>query len=470
MNFIKNRSSILKHHKFKSVGDSLDALEFAFKYCSPEMLVNASIEMDSNIRITEINGKTHDFSLPKKRSILAISVGKASEKMLSGLINKMGDRIAKGILIVPEGYRIKKKQQSFLQNVSIIQSSHPIPNTKSILASNFVIRELQDLRKIEMVIFLISGGSSSLMVSPMSELTLLDKREINKMLIACGADIHEINVVRKHLSQIKGGKLLRFLKPRRKVISLILSDVVGDDLSTIGSGLTYYDSSSFKDAISILQKYSIIEDPSDSVRKVSAVLEKGIGANSLETVKLSEFRSLSTDNFIIGNNSKFCQKIICYLDSLGYKVDYKGSGVNLNTTEFSKFAKDTLNQLKSNNTAVIVGGEVTNVIDKSNNGVGGRNQESICRMIESIAPPDTSDYCIICMGTDGIDGNSKSAGGLISPSTFKYLNIKGLDVNNFIQSHNSNVLLKNLNSTIETGYTGTNFNDVYLFVRSSLQS
>ena len=467
MDFIKNRALLLRYHKFKSLEDSLDALEFAFKYCSPEILVNASIELDSKIRITEINGKMHAFPLPRSRSILAISVGKASEKMLSGLINKMGDRIVKGILIVPKGYRVKKKQRYFLPSVSIIQSSHPIPNTKSILASKLVIRELQDLDNIELVIFLISGGSSSLMVSPMPGLTLSDKREINRMLILCGADIHEINVVRKHLSQIKGGKILRFLKPRRKVISLILSDVIGDDLSTIGSGLTYYDNSSFKDAISILRKYSIVEDQSDSVRKVSDVLEKGIGANSLETMKLKEFRSLHTDNFIIGNNSKFCQKIICYLNSLGYEVYYKGSNLNLNTTEFSKFAKELLNQLNRGNTAILVGGEVTNVIDKSNYGIGGRNQELICRMIELIASLDSSDYCIICIGTDGIDGNSKSAGGLLSPSTFKYLKIKGLDVNNFIESHNSNILLKNLHSTIETGYTGTNFNDVYLFVRSS---
>ncbi|HEU5119761.1 MAG TPA: MOFRL family protein, partial [Candidatus Nitrosocosmicus sp.] len=212
---------------------------------------------------------------------------------------------------------------------------------------------------------------------------------------------------------------------------------------------------------------SIVEDQSDSVRKVSDVLEKGIGANSLETMKLKEFRSLHIDNFIIGNNSKFCQKIICYLNSLGYEVDYKGSNLNLNTTEFSRFAKEILHQLNRDNTAILVGGEVTNVIDKSKYGIGGRNQESICKMIESIAPLDSSDYCIICIGTDGIDGNSKSAGGLLSPSTFKYLKIKGLDVNNFIESHNSNILLKNLHSTIETGYTGTNFNDLYLFVRSS---
>ena len=194
---------------------------------------------------------------------------------------------------------------------------------------------------------------------------------------------------------------------------------------------------------------------------------KGQNEYPLETVKLQEFQTLCTDNFIVGNNSKFCQKLVYYLNSLGYEVDYKGSSLCLSTSEFSKFSKDILNQLKRDNSSVIIGGEVTNVIDKSKKGVGGRNQESICKIIESIAPPAFLDYCIMCIGTDGIDGNSKSAGGLITPSTIEYIRLNELNVNNFIESQNSNVILKNSHSTIETGYTGTNFNDVYLFVRKT---
>lgn len=468
MSLIKNRASILRHHKFGSVRDSLDALDFAFKNCSPEKIVNSSITLDSKLWITDINRKSYEYPLPKKRSILAISIGKASETMLSGFSIKMGDSISRGVLIVPKGYKIKNKKQSLLGKVSIINSSHPIPNKNSLVASRVLIRELQDLYDIELVVFLISGGSSSLVVSPFPDLTLSDKREINGLLISSGADINEINIVRKHLSQIKGGKILRFLKPKRKVISLVLSDVVGDDLSTIGSGLTHYDNSSYADAISILQKYSILEDESEAISRVWAVLRRGLGTNLPETVKLSEFRSLATDNYIIGNNSKFCQQIIYYLKSLGYHVDYKGSGFNLSMSEFSKFAKQVFNHAQKDNTAILVGGEVTNVIDKSKNGSGGRNQEAVCRMMELMKPWENSDYCVTCIGTDGIDGNSKSAGGILSPSTAKYLKLKGLKINEFLESHNSNVLLENLYSTINTGYTGTNFNDVYLFVRKTI--
>ena len=467
MSLIKNRASILKHHKFQSVEDSLDALEFAFKNCSPEKLVVSSISVNSKFGITDINGEFHRYPLPRGKSILVISVGKASEKMLNGFSAKMGDTIARSLLIIPKGYKIKNTQQLSLGKVSIIRSSHPIPNRNSLLASRILVRELQHLDDIELVVFLISGGTSALLVSPIQGLTLSDKREANKLLISCGADINEINIVRKHLSQIKGGKILRLLNPKRKVISLILSDVVGDNLSTIGSGLTYFDESSFADAIAIIKKYSIFENRSDSMRNVSGALTRGLETDEFETVKSREFKSLSVDNHIIGNNLMFCQKIAYYLKSRGYHVDYKGSEFNFSMNEFSSFTKLIFDQLQKDNTAVLMGGELTNVISKSKTGSGGRNQEAVCRMMELMDQLKNSDCSVICIGTDGIDGNSNSAGGILSPSTLKYLKLKKLNVNDFLESHNSNILLKGLHSTINTGYTGTNFNDVYLFVRKT---
>ncbi len=466
MSFIKNRESILRHHKFQSVKDSLDALDYAFKNCSPEKLVNMSIEVDSTMRIIDINRNIHEFSLPNDKSILVISVGKASEKMLAGLVKKIGDRIARSILIVPKGYEMESERILSLHNSTVIYSSHPIPNSKSLLASKVVIRELEHLDNIDIVIFLISGGSSSLIVSPIAGITLSDKKEINKRLITCGANIDEINIVRKHLSEIKGGKILRFLNPKRKVISIILSDVVGDNLSTIGSGLTFYDNSTYKDAISVLQNYSIFKEDSELIRRVRKVLTRGIGIRSLETVKPIEFNSLAVNNCIIGNNSKFCKKIIFYLRSAGYNVQYKGSHLTMSMKDFISLAKDTFNKLGNEKTAILFGGEITNVIDKSQKGIGGRNQEAICRMIEFINTSENSDFCVICIGTDGIDGNSKDAGGLMTPATSDYSETRGLQVKSFLKSQDSNTLLRNLHSTINTGYTGTNFNDIYLFVRT----
>ena len=233
MDIIKNKDAILRHHNCKSLRDSLNALNHAFKYCDPQRLVNQCIRINSDVQINDMNNRVHKFDLPNKGSTLVISVGKASEKMLVGLVDKMSDRIKNAILIVPVGYAIQKKNFKILDRTTIIHSSHPIPNLKSALAARKVVKELQNKKGIELIIFLISGGSSSLIVSPIKGITLEDKKIINRLLITSGANIREINIVRKHLSQIKGGKILREIDPRTSVIGLILSDVVGDHLYTI---------------------------------------------------------------------------------------------------------------------------------------------------------------------------------------------------------------------------------------------
>ena len=251
MSIIRNKDTIIRYHNCKSLSDSLTALDYAFKYSDPERLVGESINIDSNLQLSDINNKIHQFDLPDRESTLVVSVGKASEKMLVGFINKMKDKIKKTILIIPIGYSMEKNNFELLENTIVIQSSHPIPNVQSTLAARKVVKELQNSKSIQLIVFLISGGSSSLMVSPIEGINLTNKKIINKMLITSGANIEEINIVRKHLSQIKGGKILRRIPPSTPVIALILSDVVGDHLDTIGSGLTSSDRSTFKDALSI---------------------------------------------------------------------------------------------------------------------------------------------------------------------------------------------------------------------------
>jgi glycerate 2-kinase len=465
MGIIKNKGAILRYHNCKSLRDSLNALNYAFKYCDPQRLVNQSIRIDSDVQITDMNNRVHQFDLPNKQSTLVISVGKASEKMLVGLIDKMSDRIKNAILIVPVGYVIHKKKFKILDQTSIIHSSHPIPNLKSTLAARKVVKELQNKKGIELIIFLISGGSSSLIVSPVRGITLEDKKIINRLLITSGANIREINIVRKHLSQIKGGKILREIDARTPVIGLILSDVVGDHLDTIGSGLTASDRSSFNDALSILDKYSILDQKSKSIRKIKFILESGVLSKIPETLKPKEFHLRDVTNIIIGNNSRFCQLIQEYFEMQGYFTNYMGSNYGISISAFIKIASKIINTKLQPKTCILLGGEVTNTISGRNIGIGGRNQEAICNMLQLIKSSDYHDFSIICIGTDGIDGNSTSAGGFISKKTIELLKRKNPDVGHYLKSKNSNVLLKNLHSTINTGYTGANFNDVYLFVR-----
>jgi glycerate 2-kinase len=467
MSIIKNKNTIVRYHSCKSLNDSLSALDYAFKNSDPERLVSESIHVGSNMQITDINNKIHKFDLPDTASTLVVSVGKASEKMLVGFFDKMRDRIKKTILIIPVGYVLEKNNFELLDSATVIQSSHPIPNVQSTLAARKVVEELQNGKGIRLIVFLISGGSSSLMVSPIDGINLMDKKIINKLLITSGANIREINVVRKHLSTIKGGKILLRIDPNTPVISLILSDVVGDHLDTIGSGLTSSDRTTFKEALSILNNYFILARNSESIRKIKVVLESGNRSEIPETLKPKEFRSRNVTNIIIGNNSNFCRLIQEYFKNQGYSTNYMGSNYGIPMNDFIKIASKIINTQYVSKTCIILGGEVTNTLSSRKIGIGGRNQEAICHMLQVIRKCDLLDFSFICIGTDGIDGNSSSAGGFITPKTIELLKGKKLDVNYYLRTSNSNVLLTKLRSNIDTGYTGANFNDVYLFVRNS---
>lgn len=465
MSIIKNKNTILKYHKFKSIHDSFNALEFAFWNSSPDKLVQQSIYLDSSISITDIYENVKSFEVPNEKSVLVISVGKASEKMLIGLLHKIGNKVNRSLLIIPENYILGRENIKLLGNTQIVRSSHPVPSANSIIASRRIIGELKKMNDIKLVIFMISGGSSSLIVSPIEGISLTEKKIINKLLITSGADIREINIVRKHLSRIKGGKILRLINPKIKIIGIILSDVVGDFLDTIGSGLTSADASSFKDANNILEKYCIYDSHLKSIGRIKYVLNLGMKSKLPETLKIDEFRLRDVHNFVIGSNAKFCKFLIHYFKKAGYDTLYLGSHYNNSTSEFKKEALKIINFMKEKS-CVLIGGELTNVISNKSIGIGGRNQEAVCFLLNDLKEFNSDDYTIICIGTDGIDGNSNAAGGFITPMTIDLLKRQNINIDYFIQSKNSNLLLTKLRSTITTGYTGTNFNDVYLLVRN----
>jgi hydroxypyruvate reductase/glycerate 2-kinase len=243
-----------------------------------------------------------------------------------------------------------------------------------------------------------------------------------------------------------------------------LSDVVGDYLDTIGSGMTFYDTSTFNDALGVMKKYGLDKVENSSVQKICKYLNEATDKRILETVKQSEFEKFDVNNYIIGNNAKFCESIAEYLSLRGYNIIYKGSDREGRIDDFSIYFRNLIGTLPDNS-ALIMGGEITNSIDKSKSGKGGRNQEAICRILQLMGDFKSKDYAIICLGTDGIDGNSDSAGALISPNSFTYVYKHSLDINSYLNANNSHALLKNINSIINTGYTGSNFNDVYLIIK-----
>src|ERR671921_2440284 len=247
MNIIKNKKFLFKYHNYKSVIDSINALEFAFYNARPDKIVKEKIYLSSSLKVFDINNYCKTFDLAGVDSIYVISVGKASVKMLKAIYDIFNVTIKRSILIMPKGQILDvqycKKNFIDIEKITVIKSSHPIPDNNSLKASKKVIDLLKEAKGNDLIIFLISGGASSLMVSPLNTLNLQDKKTINQYLLSCGANIREINIVRKHLSNIKGGNILKNIVDECCVISLILSDVVGDDPNTIGSGLTSFDES-----------------------------------------------------------------------------------------------------------------------------------------------------------------------------------------------------------------------------------
>lgn len=288
------------------------------------------------------------------------------------------------------------------------------------------------------------------MPMPASDICLADKQKITGSLLRSGASIHEINAVRKHLSTVKGGQLLRHVNRSCALLSLILSDVIGDDLGIIASGPTYPDRSTFSDALNILRKYRI-------ERPVAAIeyLTKGAGGKIPETPKPQEEVFSRIHNMLIGNNAIACKAAEDYLKKHGMQTVNLGSEFNGEAKEFGLFLARLTLDLRCKRLALVAGGETTVRLGKSKSGLGGRNQEAA---LTCLAEVDRDDVVIACIGTDGIDGNSDAAGAIVSPQTIMLA--KKMNLKKYLNRHDSYRAFKKLNSLIFTGFTGTNVNDI----------
>jgi glycerate-2-kinase len=301
----------------------------------------------------------------------------------------------------------------------------------------------------DLVFVLISGGGSALMPMPAPGVSLHDKQRITNLLLGSGASIHEVNVVRKHLSSIKGGQLLRHVNRSCTVVSLILSDVTGDDVAAIASGPTCPDNSTFEDAQKILKKYCI-KSPGTVDRHIS----KGARGEISDTPKPGDPVFSSVHNMVIGNNAVACKSAVDYLKQRGLRAVHIGSGFDGEARDFGRFLARLSSDLAGAPFAIVAGGETTVRLDRSRNGIGGRNQEAALACAMELGQDVTAAF----IGTDGIDGNSKAAGALVSPKAT--LLAKKMDLQKYLDRHDSYHALKKMHSLIFTGYTGTNVNDI----------
>jgi glycerate 2-kinase len=464
LGIIINRSILEKHHQnYRSLNIALSALEYSIKNVDPKILVNKTVKLKgSNLRLNDIQGKTVELNLDDFNSVYIVGAGKATARMTAALCNILNGRISYGAINVP--YHTKGQ----IDRISITEANHPLPDESGVNGTKKIVNILKKTKSIDLVFVLISGGGSALLPLPAEGITVLNKQEIASSIMSRGASIHEINVVRKHLSMIKGGQLLRYVNRGCTVVSLILSDVIGDNIETIASGPTVPDSSTFKEAGLVLKKYHLWNDKKAQNTAVKEVIIKGMKGNINDTPKPGDPIFKNVNNLLIGNNALVCENAVKYLKKHRLQALNLGSSFDGEAKNFGRMLAKLAHNFRISFTpfGFVLGGETTVKLNKrKNNGAGGRNQETILAAVLNFKFQCRDDISIVCMGTDGIDGNTDAAGGLLTPKTISIINEKKLELKRYLNNHDSYNALKKVNSLIITGRTGTNVNDIAIICR-----
>jgi len=402
--------------------DCLEILEAGLEAANPENIIPKYVTPDE----IKIGGKS--IKIRKYSNIYSVAFGKAGDSMTRALNAIIP--IKSGIVVIPKGSKSRIKGKKF----QIFNSRHPKPDQTSVKAAKEVMKFLQNKKSDELVIFLVSGGGSSLLAMP-NDITLDDKIYVTNLLLKSGATIQEFNCIRKHLSKIKGGRLVENMKCQG--ISLVMSDVEGDDLSSIASGTTYMDDTTFADALDIIEKYKLKRKiPSE----VLQVLEKGL--EKIEIPKKSKI-----ENYIIANNSDCLEAMQKTARKIGYNVT-----ILQVFGEIKDAVTKILENISENQKACLIfGGETTvRVLGK---GRGGRNQEMVLRILKNTQK--LKKIVIASMGTDGIDGNSVFAGAIT-----ENIRIDSSITKEFLKNSDSGRFFQKQKGSIVTDFTHTNLMDI----------
>jgi len=444
----KNRDQIINNgqtSELKKIREEiLEILSFALEAVDPYKSVkkhfyNNSLKLDS---------KTLDTT--SFDNIFLVSFGKASIGMAQAVCDSID--VEEGIIITnnPE----KKVECNY---VSTIVASHPIPDENSITGADKVLDVVKKCDKNDLLIVLISGGGSALLCKP--RVSLVDLQKTTDLLLKCGANINEINTVRKHLSFVKGGQLVKNAKCT--VVSLVISDIIGDPLEFIASGPTYPDSTTYNDAENILEKYGILTKVPSSVKDC---IKDGISRNLPETPKANDPIFKNVNNIIIANNKIACEAAEAKAEELGYKTMLLTTHLDGEASDIGKYLSDKALNYKTyaKKMAFIAGGETTVTI--KGKGKGGRNQEMVLSSVEKLADKD---IVFTSFATDGIDGMSDASGAIADSYSKEKAYDLNLDPDGFLEDNNSYEFFKNLEDALITGPTGTNVMDIQLIIKIS---
>ncbi len=391
--------------------------------------------------------------------ILVVGAGKADASMAQAVERVLGERVSESIIVVKDGHGLP------LQRIKVHEASHPVPDERGVRGGEEILSLVRDAGERDLVICLISGGGSALLVAPAEGVSLKDKQEVTQLLLACGATIHEMNSVRKHLSRVKGGGLAHLAHPAT-VVSLILSDVVGDDLDVIASGPTVPDSSTFGQAEQVLKGYGLWDRIPGSVREH---IRKGVIGEIEETPKPGD-PSFQRDSWeLVGTNLQALVAASKEAKRLGYQPLILSAMIEGETRDVAGvhagIAKEVLisgNPIPAP-ACILSGGETT--VTLQGKGRGGRNQEFA--LASALAIDGQPNIVILSGGTDGTDGPTDAAGAIADGKTVARATEKDLNPGDYLRRNDSYVFFEALGDLLITGPTRTNVMDVRIVLVAS---
>lgn len=401
----------------------------------------------------------HSCDLDTFDRVFLVGAGKAGAPMARAAAAVLGDRLTAGLVIIKEGHREAEAASPVCE---IVEAGHPLPDQRGVQATQRIAALLDRVGERDLVITLISGGGSALLTLPVPGVSLADLQQLTSALLACGATIHELNTLRKHLDQLKGGGMARRAVPAT-LVTLILSDVVGNPLDIIASGPTVPDSSTFSDAWALLERYALLDTIPESIR---AHLQLGIAGRIAETPRADDRCFDRVSNLLVGSNQQAAEAAMRMAQQAGFNTMLLTTQLQGEAREVGRVVAAIGRQLATSNTplsrpaCIIAGGETTVTLRGA--GKGGRNQELALAAVAGLA--GLPNITLITLATDGGDGPTDAAGAVVTGATWQRAQARGLDPADYLARNDAYHFFAALGDLVKTGPTRTNVNDLlFLF-------
>lgn len=426
----------------------------------PLAMMERVLSLDRDTLRVTTETECHQYDLSGVRRVFVLGAGKASARMALGLERLLGDRIAAGVVAVKEGYLER------LSRIRLLEASHPVPDGRSVEAAREILAMAGQAGPDDLVIVLVSGGGSAILAAPVDlpgrGLTLADKQETTRVLLACGATIHEINCVRKKLSAVKGGRLAAAIHPAR-CLGLLLSDVVGDDLDVIASGPTVADPTTGTDALAVLARYGVTDKIAP---EALAVLEDVAAGRAPDTPKPGDPVFARTRTVLVGTNFQALLAARDQAAALGYDTVVLTSHLTGEAREMANLFLGMARDIAeygvplTRPACVIAGGETT--VTLRGRGKGGRNQEMALAFLAGLArnAKNAEEAVFLAASTDGSDGPTDATGAFASLAVLRQGLERGLDPARFLADNDAYRYFEAVGELLKTGPTNTNVCDI----------